>query len=129
MNKKKTINISDAEWEVMRVLWAASGAVTANAVVEALAGRKKWNPRTVKTLLNRLTKKGAVGFEAKGKVYWYQPVVGQEECVKQEGRSFLARVFGGDSGAMLVHFVKHTNLTHAEVEELKRVLDGKEKKP
>jgi predicted transcriptional regulator len=49
--------------------------------------------------------------------------------VKQEGRSFLARVFGGDSGAMLVHFVKHTPLSPAEVEELKRMLDGKEKKP
>ena len=57
----KAINISDAEWEVMRVLWAAGEPVTASHVVDALAGRKEWNPRTVKTLLNRLTKKGALG--------------------------------------------------------------------
>jgi BlaI family penicillinase repressor len=121
------INISDAEWEVMRVLWAAPGAMTASRVVEALAGRKEWNPRTVKTLLNRLTKKGALTFEARGKVYWYRPGVAQAECVKSEGRSFLARVFGGDGGAMLVHFVKETRLSPEEVAELKRILGGKEK--
>jgi BlaI family penicillinase repressor len=121
------INISDAEWEVMRVLWAAAGPQTANHVVDALAGRKDWNPRTVKTLLNRLTTKGALGFEARGKVYWYSPRVPQAECVKREGRSFLTRVFGGDSAAMLVHFVKHTKLSREEIAELKRILNGKEK--
>jgi BlaI family penicillinase repressor len=127
MPNKKSINISDAEWEVMRVCWGAGEPITASAVVEALAGKKDWNPRTIKTLLNRLTKKGALGFESRGKSYLYTPKVAQEECAKREGRSFLARVFGGDSGAMLVHFVKHTNLSPAEVAELKRILNGKEK--
>jgi BlaI family penicillinase repressor len=125
----KSINISDAEWEVMHVLWGAPAALSANDVVAALAGRKDWNPRTVKTLLNRLTKKGALAFEAKGKVYWYRPAVAREECVKSEGRSFLARVFGGDGGAMLVHFVKNTPLSPQDVAELKRILNGKEKRP
>jgi BlaI family transcriptional regulator, penicillinase repressor len=121
------INISDAEWEVMRVLWATSEPRTANHVVDALAGRKDWNPRTVKTLLNRLTKKRAITFEACGKVYWYSPRVTQDDCAKREGRSFLARVFGGDSAAMLVHFVKDAKLSPSEVAELKRLLGGKEK--
>jgi len=127
MPKPKSIDISDAEWEVMRVCWAAGAALTANQVVEALDGKKDWNPRTVKTLLNRLTKKGALGFEARGKTYLYTPKVAQDDCAKREGRSFLARVFGGDSGAMLVHFVKNTNLSPQEVAELKRILSSKEK--
>jgi BlaI family penicillinase repressor len=122
----KSINISDAEWEVMRVLWGRGEALTANEVVEGLGGKRGWSPRTVKTLLNRLTKKGAIGFEARGKTYWYRPRVTREECVKVESRSFLAKVFGGDEGAMLVHFVKHTKLSAAEIAELKRVLNGKE---
>jgi len=125
----KSINISDAEWEVMRVLWAAPSAQTANQIVDALAGKRSWNPRTVKTLLNRLTKKGALAFEAKGKTYWYRPRVTQDECVKVESRSFLARVFGGDEGAMLVHFVKNTQLSPQELAELRRILNGKEKRP
>jgi BlaI family penicillinase repressor len=125
----KTINISDAEWEVMHVLWSASAAMSASQVIDALAGRKSWSPRTVKTLLNRLANKGAVGFEAIGKTYWYRPKVARDASAKREGRSFLARVFGGDGGAMLVHFVKNTPLTPQEVAELKRILDGKEKRP
>jgi BlaI family penicillinase repressor len=121
-----SINISDAEWEVMRVLWSAREAMTANQVVETLAGKRSWSPRTIKTLLNRLTRKGALRFESRGKVYWYRPKVAQEQCVKEESRSFLARVFGGDSGAMLVHFVKHAKLSPDEIAQLKRILNGKE---
>ena len=54
----KTPSISDAEWEVMTVLWADS-PLTASDVVDRVATRNQWNPRTVKTLLNRLVSKGA----------------------------------------------------------------------
>ena len=57
--------ISDAEWDVMQVAWAAAPQpVTASEVVEKLAGRKGWNPKTVRTLLNRLMNKGALAVDA-----------------------------------------------------------------
>ena len=118
--------ISDAEWEVMRVLWQRS-PLTASDVVEALAERKDWSPATIKTLLNRLVGKRAVGFEAQGKRYLYSPKVGREECVRQESRSFLSRVFGSSPGPMLVQFVKEAQLTDAEIRQLKQIL--KEKRP
>ena len=57
--KKKLPRISDSEWRVMQVLWE-QGPQTANNVVEALSGEVEWNPRTIKTLISRLVKKGAV---------------------------------------------------------------------
>ena len=120
--------ISDAEWDVMQVAWAAAPQpVTANEVVEKLAGRKGWNPKTVRTLLNRLMNKGALAVEAQGKRYLYRPAVTREECVRQESRSFVSRVFGGAAGAMLVHFVNETPLTAEEIAQLKKVLARKEK--
>jgi BlaI family transcriptional regulator, penicillinase repressor len=120
--------ISDAEWDVMQVAWAAAPqAVTANEVVAKLAGRKGWNPKTVRTLLNRLMNKGALAVEAQGKRYLYRPAVTREECVRQEGRSFLSRVFGGAAGAMLVHFVNESPLTAEEIAQLKKLLARKEK--
>ena len=120
--------ISDAEWDVMQVAWAAAPQpVTANEVVDKLAGRKGWNPKTVRTLLNRLMNKGALAVEAQGKRYLYRPAVTREECVRRESRSFLSRVFGGAAGAMLVHFVNETPLTPEEVAQLKKVLARKEK--
>ena len=120
--------ISDAEWDVMQVVWAAAPQpVTANEVVETLAGRKGWNPKTVRTLLNRLMNKGALAVEAQGKRYLYRPAVTREECVRQESRTFLSRVFGGAAGAMLLHFVDETPLTAEEIAQLKKLLARKEK--
>ena len=120
----KVPGISEAEWEVMAVVWARGGAVvTANEVVEALSPKRGWSPRTVKSMLNRLVKKGALGFEAEGKRYLYRARVTREQCVREESRSFLGRVFGGAVGPMLNHFVQNETLSEAEVQELRRMLD------
>jgi len=119
-------SISDAEWEVMNVLWDQS-PLMANEVVERLAGRKGWSPRTVKTLLNRLVGKRALEFKAQGKRYLYRPAVGREQCVRAESRSFLSRVFAGSAGPMLVQFVSQADLTPDEIAELQRVLKAKGK--
>jgi BlaI family transcriptional regulator, penicillinase repressor len=113
--------ISAAEWEVMIVLWNQS-PLTAAEVVGRLADRRDWSPRTIKTLLNRLTKKRAVGFSAQGKSYLYRPLVARDACVRRESRSFASRVFGGAVGPMLVHFVQQADLTPAEIAEIKQAL-------
>ena len=119
--------ISDSEWDVMNVLWAAPHPLTANDVVAALAGVRDWSPRTVKTLLNRLINKGALAYDAHGKRYLYRPKVTREQCVRDETRSFLSRVFANAPGAMLLQFVAQARLTPEEVEALKRLLDKKAK--
>jgi BlaI family transcriptional regulator, penicillinase repressor len=118
--------ISDAEWEVMNVVWSAPAPLTANDVVERLARRRGWSPRTVKTMLNRLVKKGALGFEVEGKRYLYEPRVRRDECVRAESRSFLSRVFGGAAGPMLAHMVREADLSPADVEQLRRILADKD---
>ena len=119
--------ISESEWDVMNVLWSADAPLAANDVVARLAGVRDWNPRTVKTLLNRLINKGALGYDAEGKRYLYRPKVTREQCVREETRSFLSRVFGNAPGPMLLHFVAQAKLTPDEVEALKKLLDKKGK--
>ena len=109
----------------MDVVWARPDPVTAGDVVEALATRRTWNPRTVKTLLGRLVKKGALAFTADGNRYLYRAAVRREDCVRQESRSFLRRVFGGRAGEMLCRFVDEVDLSRDEVEALRKLLDKK----
>jgi BlaI family transcriptional regulator, penicillinase repressor len=116
--------ISDAEWEVMNVLWSHS-PLTAGEVVEGLKDKKQWSPRTVKTLLNRLVKKGALAFSTQGNRYLYRPAVTRESCVRTESRSFLSRVFGDEVGPMLLQFVRQADLSPKEIEELTRALKDK----
>lgn len=115
--------VSDAEFEVMKVLWERS-PLTSQGVINALKGGCGWAPQTVKTMLNRLVKKGALAFDKDGKNYLYRPAVGKDECVAAESSSFLDRVFDGAVGPLLLHFAKSGKLDGKELEELKNALRG-----
>lgn len=119
--------ISDSEWLVMKVLWSSSPATTTD-VVEALTPTIKWKLKTVLTLLNRLVKKGAVGYDKVGRAYHYYPLVSEKDCVRAENRSFLQRVYGGSIAPMLAHFVEDTKLSPSQIQELKDILERKGRK-
>jgi BlaI family transcriptional regulator, penicillinase repressor len=119
--------ISETEWKVMKICWARS-PVTAQEIIEALAAKDDWHPKTVKTLLNRLVKKRALGFKKEGRAYLYQPLAAERDCVTAETQSFLDRVFGGSLKPMLAHFVENRKLSPKEIVELKSLLKQKEKK-
>ena len=119
---KKVPRISEAEWTVMKVLWERA-PLSASDVVAALAGQEDWHPKTVKTLLGRLVKKGALGYREDGRAYLYRPLVREADCIRAVSDSFLERVFGGALKPMLAHFVGQKRLSASEVEELKRILE------
>ena len=118
---KKTPRISEAEWEVMKVLWETSPA-TANDIVKKLSGKTHWKRETIRTLINRLVQKKAVGFEKKGRQYHYFPLVTEAECIKAEARTFLKRLGGGLIEPMLVAFVEEENLSGEKIARLRRIL-------
>jgi BlaI family penicillinase repressor len=126
--RKMIPSISDAEWQVMEVVWAQGDPVTANEIVARLERTTAWKEKTVKTMLNRLVNKGALGYELDGKRYLYKPKVARDECVRVETQSFLSRVFGGATGAALLHFVQEHDLTREEIEQLRRVLAARKEK-
>ena len=119
--------ISDAEWEVMKIVWDASAPLTAGEIVARMeAAGAVWRPRTIKTLLARLVQKGAVRAEPDAeasRTFRYRPAVSRDACVRQETRSFLHRVFDGDVAPALLHFLKASNLGREEINRLKQMLD------
>lgn len=116
--------ISESEWLVMKEIWGDS-PITANDIVGALSDKTTWSPKTIKTLLTRLVKKGAVGYEAEGREYHYYPLIEEAVLVKEESRSFLKRVFGGTIKPMLATLVESEDLSAEDIEELKRILEKK----
>ncbi|MCP5522372.1 MAG: BlaI/MecI/CopY family transcriptional regulator [Verrucomicrobiales bacterium] len=115
--------ISEAEWEVMKILWV-SAPQSASDIIEALrVADRSWHPNTVKTLLTRLVKKGALGFERDGRAYLYSPRVSEADCVAEVSESFLERVFGGSLAPLLAHFVDKQQLSDTELAALRRILE------
>lgn len=123
----RTPRISESEWKLMKICWRRP-PVTAQEIIGALSAREDWHPKTVRTLLNRLVKKHALGFQREGRAYQYHPLVAEGDCIAAESKSFLDRVFGGSLKPMLAHFVEHRKFSPAEIAELKNLLKGKEKK-
>jgi BlaI family penicillinase repressor len=118
--------ISDAEWEVMNVLWESS-PLAASEIASEVCERMNWHPRTVKTLLGRLVAKGALRFREEGTHYLYSPAFPRERYVNVESRSFVERVFGGRVTPALAHFVETMELSGDDLRELRSILDRKEK--
>lgn len=116
------VNISDAEWLVMNVLWKLNGG-TAAEVIEQLAETTDWNHRTIRTLLRRLLEKGFVAREEQPGGSRYLPAVRRSECVRREGKSFLQRVFRGDAASLLMHFAREAKLSSKKLDQLRELLD------
>lgn len=119
--------ISEAEWKVMRVLWKKSPQ-PAYDIIQTLSAQEQWHPNTVKTLLARLHKKKVVRTEKYKNLYLYTPLRTEEECIQAESESFLDRLFGGAVQPLLVHFARKKMLSKKDLEDLRRILEGKEPK-
>jgi BlaI family penicillinase repressor len=122
----KLPDLSDAEWEVMKVFWQ-NGPMAARDVFQSLPEGSKWAYRTVKTLLSRLVAKGALDYQQVGNSYLYRPAVSREHMQKREVRGFLQRVFDGSFSPLLAHFIEDTDLSDEELERLKNLIRQKEK--
>lgn len=114
--------ISESEWALMELLW--QGEMTLPQLSERLGQR--WKKNTVHTFLSRLCAKGCLEVDKERSPHVYRAAVSREECVRQEQQSFLKRVYHGNVGNMVASFVKDSQLSAREVEELRKLLDEAE---
>ncbi len=121
---KRTPRISEAEWEVMKILWKASPR-TANDIVKELTARTAWKRETIRTLINRLVGKKVLKFEKKGRQYHYSPRVSEAECIRAETESFVRRFGPGSIEPMLAAFVEEKELSAEKIARLRQLLDEK----
>jgi len=121
---KNIPQISDAEWLVMKVLWKES-PLGSSDVINELKGTTDWKPKTIKTLLSRLVTKKALSYEVESRGYSYYPLVSENECAKEEARSFLGRVYNGSLNLLVKNFIENKELSTEEIEELKKLLEDK----
>jgi predicted transcriptional regulator len=123
MTNTPDINISDAESHVMEVLWRAPGPIVAEQVVVALSESQHWQTATVKTLLNRLLKKGAITAQKDGRRFLYQAVLPREAWLARASEGMVQRFFGGRIAPLVAHFGSRRKLSPADIQELRKLID------
>jgi predicted transcriptional regulator len=121
------MQISEAESIVMDVLWAAASdrrpALAAEDVVGALAESQQWQEATIKTLLNRLLKKGAIKASKDGRRYLYTPVLQRQAWMLGESQGLLERLFDGRVAPLVAHFSEHRKLSRKDIADLRKLLE------
>jgi len=104
---KKLKSLPDAEFEIMKVVWANEPPVTTNMIMEQLGNEKGWKAPTAISLLLRLVERGFLRTEKAGKERFYFPLITKEEYLQFETGNFM-RLYHENS---LVSFV---NAIHKE---------------
>src|SRR5579871_4392215 len=104
------IPISAAESVVMEALWRRAPR-TAEEIAAEVAAPNGWSEATVKTLINRLLKKGALGATPDGRRYLYRPRLERADYVQAESQGLLDRLFEGRLAPLVSHFSEGGRLT------------------
>lgn len=124
---EKLPQISEAEYEVMKVVWKYA-PITTNAVVDKLTAATGWSPKTVQTLLKRLASKGVLTYEKQSRMFVYSPAVKEEDYLQQKNSSFLRRYYNGNLSKMFSSFLESGEFSDKELDSLRGLLDRRFKK-
>lgn len=119
------LQISPAEWQVMRVVWTR-GSVTSTELTHLLADSTGWQSATVKTLLRRLVKKGFVATTRHGRAFQYTPLVKERETMEKMADQLFDSLCAHQQGATLAEVVKHVTLSKSDIANLQTILTAKE---
>lgn len=124
---KSLPQISEAEFEVMKIVWQHA-PISTNEITDRLVKTTSWSPKTIQTLIKRLVNKGALTYEKQSRVFVYTPLVGKAEYIGQESSSFLKRFYNGNIASMVSAFLDSDKLTEKEIDSLRSLLSQNNKK-
>lgn len=124
---KKLPQISEAEFEVMKVVWKYA-PINTNEVTEYLSKTTDWSPKTIQTMLKRLVQKQVLTYEKQSRIFVYTPLIKENEYIRQKSNSFLKRYFNGDVTALLSSYLDSDNVSTEEINTLRNLLSKRSKK-
>lgn len=116
--------ISEAEYEIMKIIWSDS-PVSTNEVCEKAPKSHNWSNKTIHTLLSRLVAKHAISYEQRGRMYYYYPIISQKKYLSQENQYFLDRFYNGEAPALLSSLLSGSEISDADLEKMYHMLDSK----
>lgn len=124
---KNLPQISEAEFEVMKIVWKYA-PISTRDITEKLLQTTNWSPKTIQTLIKRLVTKGALTYEKQSRMFIYTPAVKENEYIGQESNSFLKRYYNGDIAAMVSAYIENDRLSESELDTLRSLLSQKHQK-
>ncbi|WP_461215182.1 CopY/TcrY family copper transport repressor [Lacticaseibacillus sp. GG6-2] len=121
-----TVEMSPAEWEVMRVVWTKGSAGT-NEIIAVMQAKRDWAESTVKTLLRRLVGKKALATVKAGRQFVYHPLISEQVAMTQTTDELFDHLCEMKQGAVLIGLLQRTTLSQKDIQTMQQVLAEKAK--
>ena len=124
---KKLPQISQAEYEIMKIIWKNS-PISTNEVCDQVPREHQWSNKTIHTLLSRLVSKQVISYEKRGRMYYYAPSISQESYLAQENHMFLKRFYNGNAAPLFSSLLSDAEISSEDLEDIYHLLQQKLKK-
>jgi BlaI family transcriptional regulator, penicillinase repressor len=118
------MELTEAEWAIMRVVWE-NEPCAAGTVQEALQRDRGWAYSTVKTVMDRMAKKGLLQVEKIRNLQLFRSTIDESNARKGEFRKMLKRAFDGALTPMMQFLVENEEFSDEELATLRKMLEGK----
>lgn len=118
--------LTRAEEQIMHILWELERAFVKDIIVRLPDPKPAYN--TVSTIIRILEKKGFAGYRAFGKTHEYYPLVDKQEYTQKYLRNFVRNYFSNSYKQMVSFFAREENLSIAEMEEMKKLIEDEIRK-
>lgn len=119
------MKLTEPEWQLMNTLWSRHPA-TARDIIEFMPGESKWAYTTVKTMLTRLVKKGAIAESKRGSISVYEPLVTQKTARKSAMKNLVDKVLDGAVEPIMHFLIEEKKLSKKERQQLIKMLEEME---
>lgn len=122
MTKRKTPRPTDAELEILRVLWD-EGPSSVRQVQEILGRSREVGYTTVLKLLQIMTEKGLVVRDESQRSHIYSPRQSQQKTQRQLVRDLISRAFGGSAEKLIMQALSAQKVSSEELAEIRDMLE------
>ncbi len=120
------MQLSRSEEELMNILWKQQKAYM-RSLMDAYPDPKP-AATTIATLLKRMTDKGFIAYTSAGRSRQYYPLVKKKDYFAKHVNGLIKSFFNDSASQFASFFTKETNLSKAELEDLKELIDQEIKK-
>lgn len=118
--------VSDAELQLMKIIWSKGGRALYAEIMEELAATgRMWQKNTIITLLSRLIEKGLLKSNKIGRRNLYIAIVSEEDYRTDQAKSFVNKLYEGNVTGLVATLVQSEMLTAKDYEELKKYWEGR----
>jgi BlaI family transcriptional regulator, penicillinase repressor len=133
-NNERKIEMTEVEWEIMRIVWDKEPCA-AGTVQEELARRRLSTPEiagkaysTIKTTMDRMAEKGFLKIEKVRNLQLFKSCISEIDAKHREFRKMLKRAFNGALTPMMQFLIEHEGISNEEASQLRELVRKAEEK-